>query len=245
MNHIRTRTTRTRRTALVVATAAAAFVLAACGGDGGNDDGGSAHEGPHGSASASAETGSTTGSSTTGSESGENAHNAQDVAFAQGMIPHHRQALEMARLAADRSASAAVEDLAARIEKAQDPEITTMTGWLTAWGEDVPEPAPSNTSTGSTGSTGTESMPGMDHSAHSGMPGMMGGQDMAELERASGRAFDTMFLTMMVEHHEGAVEMAGTEKAKGRYAPAKALADDIITAQNAEITEMNKLLGKK
>ncbi|MEU1869141.1 uncharacterized protein (DUF305 family) [Streptomyces ambofaciens] len=245
MNHIRTRTTRTRRTALVVATAAAAFVLAACGGDGGNDDGGSAHEGPHGSASASAETGSTTGSSTTGSESGENAHNAQDVAFAQGMIPHHRQALEMARLAADRSASAAVEDLAARIEKAQDPEITTMTGWLTAWGEDVPEPAPSNTSTGSTGSTGTESMPGMDHSAHSGMPGMMDGQDMAELERASGRAFDTMFLTMMVEHHEGAVEMAGTEKAKGRYAPAKALADDIITAQNAEITEMNKLLGKK
>ncbi|MGC0382357.1 DUF305 domain-containing protein [Streptomyces sp. SAI-129] len=244
MNHIRTRTTRTRRTALVVATAAAAFVLAACGGDGGNDDGGSAHEGPHGSASASAETGSTAGS-TTGSESGENAHNAQDVAFAQGMIPHHRQALEMARLAADRSASAAVEDLAARIEKAQDPEITTMTGWLTAWGEDVPEPAPSNTSTGSTGSTGTESMPGMDHSAHSGMPGMMDGQDMAELERASGRAFDTMFLTMMVEHHEGAVEMAGTEKAKGRYAPAKALADDIITAQNAEITEMNKLLGKK
>ncbi|MGC0409388.1 uncharacterized protein (DUF305 family) [Streptomyces sp. SAI-195] len=243
MNHIRTRTTRTRRTALVVATAAAAFVLAACGGDGGNDAGGSAHEGPHGSASASAETGSTTGSSTTGSETGENAHNAQDVAFAQGMIPHHRQALEMARLAADRSASAAVEDLAARIEKAQDPEITTMTGWLTAWGEDVPEPAP--TSTGSTGSTGTESMPGMDHSAHSGMPGMMDGQDMAELERASGRAFDTMFLTMMVEHHEGAVEMAGTEKAKGRYAPAKALADDIITAQNAEITEMNKLLGKK
>lgn len=237
MNHIRTRTTRTRRTALVVATAAAAFVLAACGGDGGNDDGGSAHEGPHGSASASAETGSSTGS-----ETGDNAHNAQDVAFAQGMIPHHRQALEMARLAADRSASAAVEDLAARIEKAQDPEITTMTGWLTAWGEDVPEPAPSNTSTGS---TGTESMPGMDHSAHSGMPGMMDGQDMAELERASGRAFDTMFLTMMVEHHEGAVEMAGTEKAKGRYAPAKALADDIITAQNAEITEMNKLLGKK
>ncbi|MEV4043763.1 DUF305 domain-containing protein [Streptomyces sp. NPDC049744] len=245
MNHIRTRTTRTRRTALVVATAAAAFVLAACGGDGGNDAGGSAHEGPHGSASASAETGSTTGSSTAGSETGENAHNAQDVAFAQGMIPHHRQALEMARLAADRSASAAVEDLAVRIEKAQDPEITTMTGWLTAWGEDVPEPAPSNTSTGSTGSTGTESMPGMDHSAHSGMPGMMDGQDMAELERASGRAFDTMFLTMMVEHHEGAVEMAGTEKAKGRYAPAKALADDIITAQNAEITEMNKLLGKK
>ncbi|MFG3337958.1 DUF305 domain-containing protein [Streptomyces tendae] len=232
MNSIRT---RTRRTALVAATATAAFLLAACGGGSGDDGGGSAHEGPHGSASASADAGSTPGN-----ETGEQAHNAQDVAFAQGMIPHHRQALEMARLAPDRSASAEVEDLAARIEKAQDPEITTMTGWLTAWGEDVPQPAASNASPGA-----TEPMPGMDHSGHSGMPGMMDGQDMAELEKASGRAFDTMFLTMMVEHHEGAVEMAGTEQAEGRYAPAKALADDIVTAQNAEITEMNKLLGKQ
>ncbi|MFB7651704.1 MULTISPECIES: DUF305 domain-containing protein [unclassified Streptomyces] len=216
-----TSTTRTRRIAAVVATAAAAFVLAACGGDGGGG-----HEGPHGAASASA----TDPAGPAGNEAGEQAHNAQDVAFAQGMIPHHRQALEMARLAADRSATPEVAELAARIEKAQDPEITTMTGWLKTWGEEVPEP--------------TGSMPGMDHSAHSGMPGMMDGQDMAELEKASGRAFDTKFLTMMVEHHEGAVEMAGTEKAKGRYAPAKALADDIVTAQQAEITEMNRLLGK-
>ncbi|MFI7347854.1 DUF305 domain-containing protein [Streptomyces sp. NPDC049936] len=216
-----TRTTRTRRIAAVVATAAAAFVLAACGGDGGGG-----HEGSHGAASASA----TDPAGPAGKEAGEQAHNAQDVAFAQGMIPHHRQALEMARLAADRSATPEVAGLAARIEKAQDPEITTMTGWLKTWGEDVPE------------STG--SRPGMDHSAHSGMPGMMDGQDMAELEKASGRTFDTKFLTMMIEHHEGAVEMAGTEKAEGRYAPAKALADDIVTAQQAEITEMNRLLGK-
>ncbi|MFG2677681.1 DUF305 domain-containing protein [Streptomyces sp. NPDC048392] len=222
MNNIRT---LTRRTALVAATVTAALVLAACGGD---SDGDRAHEGPHGSASANADS-----AGTAGDQAGENAHNAQDVTFAQGMVPHHRQALEMARLAADRSASAEVEDLAARIEKAQDPEITTMTGWLTAWGEEVPGP---------TASTG--SMPGMDHSAHSGMPGMMDGQDMAELEKATGRTFDTKFLTMMVEHHEGAVEMAGDEKAKGRYAPAKALADDVVTAQNAEIREMDKLLGE-
>ncbi|MFE0208990.1 DUF305 domain-containing protein [Streptomyces sp. NPDC058985] len=216
-----TRTTRTRRIAPVVAAAVATFVLAACGGDGGGG-----HEGSHGAASASA----TDPAGPAGNEAGEQAHNAQDVAFAQGMIPHHRQALEMARLAADRSGTPEVADLAARIEKAQDPEITTMTGWLKTWGEEVPEP------------TGSRS--GMDHSAHSGMPGMMDGQDMAELEKTSGRTFDTKFLTMMVEHHEGAVEMAGTEKAKGRYAPAKALADDIVTAQQAEITEMNRLLGK-
>jgi uncharacterized protein (DUF305 family) len=76
------------------------------------------------------------------------------------------------------------------------------------------------------------------------MAGMMDDADMGKLEKASGKDFDSMFLTMMVEHHEGAVEMATTEKEKGRNGPAKKMADDIITAQNAEIEEMNKLLGK-
>ncbi|WP_326583096.1 DUF305 domain-containing protein [Streptomyces sp. NBC_00481] len=215
------RTTRTRprtrtlarRVAVVAASATAALVLAACGGDGA--DGHTA--GGHGSASSSASSPTSAG-----------AHNAQDVSFAQGMIPHHRQALEMAGLAADQASSAEVKDLAARVEKAQDPEIETMTGWLKAWGEDVP--------------SGAE-MPGMDHSGGAGMPGMMGGKDMAELEKASGTAFDTLFLTMMVEHHEGAVEMATAEKKKGAYGPATAMADDIVTAQTAEIAEMKKLLG--
>ncbi|WP_055493452.1 DUF305 domain-containing protein [Streptomyces sp. TP-A0356] len=209
----------TRRAALVAATATAAVVLAACGsGNGGDNSGHSGHD----SASSSATAAATAG-----------AHNAQDVSFAQGMIPHHQQALEMAGLAAGRASSAQVKDLASRIEKAQDPEITTMTGWLKSWGEDVP------TSGGSMGS-----MPGMDHSSHSAMPGMMATKDMDRLKKASGKGFDTMFLAMMVEHHKGAVEMATTERNKGRYEPATAMADDIVTAQNAEITEMNKLLGK-
>ncbi|GAB2750566.1 DUF305 domain-containing protein [Streptomyces bullii] len=222
---IRSRTrTLTRRAALVAVTATAGLVLAACGGDG---QGGSGHGG-HGGTTPSAGADATAGSEATASaEATAGAHNAQDVAFAQGMIPHHQQALEMARLAADRAASEQVKDLAVRIEKAQDPEIRTMTGWLKTWGEKVPE-----------------SMPGMDHSGHSGMPGMMGEEDMAKLQKASGKTFDTMFLTMMVEHHEGAVEMATTQKTEGRNGPAKALAEDIITAQNAEITEMKKLLGK-
>ncbi|MFC8345169.1 DUF305 domain-containing protein [Streptomyces sp. NPDC057280] len=210
-------TIRTRRAAvLAVATVTAALVLTACGGD----DSGHAAAG-HG-----------TSASPSTSASASAGHNAQDVSFAQGMIPHHRQALEMAELAADRASSADVKDLAARIEKAQDPEIETMSGWLKAWGEDVPA---------ATGSA--ESMPGMDHGADAGMPGMMGDADMAKLEKASGEAFDTMFLTMMVEHHEGAVAMARTEKAKGAYEPATAMADDIVTGQTAEIEEMNKLLG--
>ncbi|MEU3885773.1 DUF305 domain-containing protein [Streptomyces sp. NPDC029041] len=210
--------TLARRAALVVATGAATVVLAACGGDGADRSAGGAGHGDAGS------------HSPTGAPSSDGSHNAQDVAFAQGMIPHHRQALEMARLAGDRASSDAVKDLAGRIEKAQDPEIRTMTGWLKTWGEDVP------------GASGG----GMDHSGsgHSGMPGMMGAEDMAGLEKLTGKAFDVQFLTLMVEHHEGAVEMARTEQSKGRYGRAKSMAEDIVTAQNAEIVEMNKLLGK-
>ncbi|WP_405528800.1 DUF305 domain-containing protein [Streptomyces canus] len=199
-----------RTTRFAALTVSAVFALAACGG---GDDSGSAASSPSVSAETSA-----------------GAHNAQDVSFAQGMIPHHQQAVEMAELADGRAASAQVKDLAARVEKAQGPEITTMTGWLKAWDEKVPE-----------------SMPGMDHSGMAGMDGMAGmmdSADMGKLKKASGKDFDSMFLTMMVEHHEGAVEMATTEKAKGEYKTATALAGDIVTAQNAEISEMKKLLGE-
>ncbi|GAA3784257.1 DUF305 domain-containing protein [Streptomyces coacervatus] len=209
-----TRMSMVRRAGLTATAVAAALVLTACGGS--SDSGSGGHDG-HASASSSA-------------SSGAAAHNAQDVAFAQGMIPHHQQALEMAKLATGRASSAKVKDLASRIEKAQDPEIRTMSGWLKSWGRSVPSAMPG--------------MPGMDHSAHSGMSGMMDSKDMAKLAKASGADFDTMFLTMMIEHHKGAVEMAGTEKAKGSYGPATSMADGIVTAQTAEITEMNKLLGK-
>ncbi|MET9012445.1 DUF305 domain-containing protein [Streptomyces olivaceoviridis] len=208
--------TLTRRAALAAVAVTGALVLAACGGD--NDSAGGGHTG-HGSSAAAGAPATPSASAT--------AHNAQDVSFAQGMIPHHQQALEMAKLADGRASSARVKDLASRIEKAQDPEIRTMTGWLTSWGEQVP-------------------MAGMDHSAHSGMSGMSGMMseaDMTALEKATGKDFDTKFLSMMAGHHEGAVEMATTEKEKGQYGPAKTMADAIVTAQNAEIKEMKRLLG--
>ncbi|WP_030674413.1 DUF305 domain-containing protein [Streptomyces cellulosae] len=213
-----------RRAALAATTGVAALVLAACGGDsdsgsGGHDMGSMNSEsaGPSASASASAKAG---------------AHNDADVDFSTEMIQHHRQAVTMANLAADRASSQEVKDLAAKIKGAQDPEIKTMSGWLTAWGEEVPEDM--------------SSMPGMDHDMSSmpDMPGMMSSEDMGKLDKASGTEFDKMFLEMMVQHHEGAVEMAKTEKAKGEYGPAVKLADDVITAQTAEIQQMNKMLGK-
>ncbi|OIJ26047.1 DUF305 domain-containing protein [Nocardioides luteus] len=155
-------------------------------------------------------------------------HNDADVTFAQQMIPHHQQAIEMAKAAETHAESQEVKDLAADIEAAQGPEIKTMTGWLEDWGEDVPD----------------EGMPGMDHGdmPSDGMTGMMSQDDMNELGNATGAAFDRMFLTMMIEHHEGAIEMAKTEQADGESADAKALAEDIETAQTEEIQTMQDLL---
>ncbi|MFJ7075413.1 DUF305 domain-containing protein [Streptomyces sp. NPDC098781] len=215
MTSTRTRA-RVRRAALAATAGTAVLVLAACGGDGGSD---TAADAPASSSAASAS-----------ASVSADAHNDQDVSFAQGMIPHHRQAVEMAETAAGRASTAEVKDLASRIRQAQAPEIRTLSGWLRAWGEDVPS-----------------ATPGMDHSGHSGgagTAGMMDDEDMDRLSEASGKAFDSLFLTLMVEHHEGAVEMARAEKAEGRYGPATKLADAVITAQTAEIEEMDRLLGR-
>ncbi|POM25482.1 hypothetical protein BTM25_41300 [Actinomadura rubteroloni] len=151
------------------------------------------------------------------------AHNAQDVMFAQMMIPHHRQAVEMAGLAARRASSPQVKDLASRIAAAQDPEITKMSGWLATWKEPT-------------------SMPSMNHGS---MDGMMSGQDMKALAELTGKAFDRKFLTMMIEHHRGAVVMAQTEQRSGADPAARALAASIITTQTAEIATMRTLLKAK
>ncbi|MFB8399212.1 DUF305 domain-containing protein [Streptomyces yangpuensis] len=204
-----------RRTAVVVSASAAALVLAACGGG----DTTSEHDG-HAAPSASASP-----SAPASAPAGQGQHNAADAAFAKGMIPHHRQAVEMADLAPSRARSAEVKKLAEDIRKAQDPEIKTMSGWLTSWGEQVPAEG------------------AMDHSAH-GMAGMMTAEQMDKLKNASGAAFDTAFMELMIEHHEGAVAMAKTEQAQGAFPAAKTMAEAIITSQTAEIAQMNKLLGK-
>ncbi|MBT2541793.1 DUF305 domain-containing protein [Streptomyces sp. ISL-44] len=203
-----------RRTAAVAAAGAAAVVLAACGSNGDSTAGHDGHISGQPSMSASA-------------PAAQGQHNAADVAFSKGMIPHHRQAVEMADLAPSRAESAEVKTLAEEIKKAQDPEIKTMSGWLTSWGEQVPAEG------------------AMDHSAHgAGMAGMMSAEEMAKLEKSSGKAFDTAFMELMIKHHEGAVAMARTEQKDGAYQPAKDMAAAIITSQTAEITRMNQLLGK-
>ena len=131
-------------------------------------------------------------------------HNAADVAFAQSMIPHHRDAVAMADLAADRAQDPEVKALAEQIQAAQQPEIDQLTGFLSAWGAEI---SPSNSMDGmGHGSTPSTSSP-------SGMGGMMSPAQMEQLRNATGTQFDEMFLTMMIEHHRSAVSGAGGDRA--------------------------------
>jgi uncharacterized protein (DUF305 family) len=166
-------------------------------------------------------------------------HNAADVTFAQQMIPHHAQAVRMAELAPPRASSSQVRQLAAAIQAAQQPEIDQLTAMLTSWGAPVPPTAAAD-------APGMSGMSGMDHGSGMGQgatPGMMSDAEMAQLSQASGAAFDRQFLTMMIGHHQGAVQMSSVELTDGRDAEAKALARKITDAQRAEIDTMRQLLA--
>ncbi|HEX2896240.1 MAG TPA: DUF305 domain-containing protein [Marmoricola sp.] len=202
---------RTKSLAIAVATVALGATLAACGN--GDDQTGSTGGASRISTSPSA--------TTTAQQTPE--FNAADITFATDMIPHHQQALEMAKLAQGRTTDPRVTQLAQQIMKAQDPEIQTMTGWLRAWGRPVPQ-----------------DMSGMDMSGS--MPGMMSTDDMNTLKSSSGTEFDTTFLKMMIKHHRGAIQMAETELASGSNADAKALAAKVKAAQTTEISTMESLL---
>jgi uncharacterized protein (DUF305 family) len=162
---------------------------------------------------------------------------ASDVAFAQAMIPHHQQAVAMADMALDPAsgASAEVQDLATQIKAAQDPEIQQMTMMLGDWGQ--PTAMPGATSPGDMSGSMGHDMGGMTVS------GMMSDEDMAALDGKTGAAFDQEWLAMMTEHHQGAIDMAEQAAAATLDPQVAALADDIITAQQAEIATMGKLMA--
>ena len=151
-------------------------------------------------------------------------HDQADVTFAQQMIPHHQQAVMMARLAETNDAGPEVTDLARRISSAQEPEIERMTGWLKDWDEQVMGSGDMGDGSGA-------------------MTGMMDAGQMSDLAAARGAAFDRLFLTQMIEHHTGAIEMARKEQSEGASKDAIALARAIEKAQTSEIAEMRKLLA--
>lgn len=194
-----------KRIGLYATLAASILTLAACGG------------------SSTTKTAATTAAAPAAS-SASTTFNDADVVFAQGMIPHHEQAIEMADVALDPSIGAGVKikDLATRIKAGQDPEIKQLTGLLKGWNK----PVAMDTSGG--------------HDMSS-MAGMMSADDMKNLGRMKAADFDKMWAAMMIEHHKGAIDMAKTVKAGGSNSEILALAEKVITAQDGEIKELTPL----
>jgi len=212
-------TRRTRTVALAITAVAAAAVLAACS---------SADT----AAPASASAGSSMAAEQSAGADSQQAGSESDITFAQLMIPHHEQAVQMADMALQKATTPEVQQLAQQIKDAQDPEIQQMRGWLTAW--DAPEQM--------------DGMDGMDHGdmdmGGQSAAGMMTDQDMTALMDATGTDFDQMWLAMMIAHHKGAIEMAQTAKADTTNPDVTALADAIVAGQTSEIDTMEKLLNQ-
>ena len=151
-------------------------------------------------------------------------YNADDVAFATNMIPHHQQAVDLSAMVPDRCTNAGLVALADQISAAQQPEINVMKVFLVQWNENP------DTNSG--------------HAGHgSTTQGMVDAATMTKLESLSGEEFDELWLASMISHHQGAIEMAKAEIANGDNVDAKTLANNIVTTQEAEIGQMKQMLG--
>ncbi|MFZ9396548.1 MAG: DUF305 domain-containing protein [Erythrobacter sp.] len=150
-----------------------------------------------------------------------------DVSFMQGMIVHHRQAVDMAALVKGRTNNTDIVALAGRIDASQADEMKFMREWLEARGEPL-------------------SIAGMDHAHHHNMMGMATPAQMAALAAASGTAFDRLFLQLMIAHHRGALDMVDDlHNTPGTaYDPVMfQFTNDVVSDQKAEIERMNRLLS--
>ena len=151
-------------------------------------------------------------------------YNADDVAFATNMIPHHQQAVDLSAMVPDRCTNAGLVALADQISAAQQPEINVMKVFLVQWNENP------DTNSG--------------HAGHgSTTQGMVDAATMTKLESLSSEEFDELWLASMISHHQGAIEMAKAEIANGDNVDAKTLANNIVTTQEAEIGQMKQMLG--
>lgn len=153
-----------------------------------------------------------------GNNESSSGFSTMDIMFAQMMIPHHQQAVDMSTLAETRSTDPEVLALAKQIKDAQGPEITQMTAWLDSAGA------------------------GMDMGHEMDMGGMLSQEQMTALSNASGAAFDKLYLQGMIGHHEGAIEMAQMIS-NSDNPEARALAEAIVTSQSAEIEKMKTMLA--
>ena len=172
-------------------------------------------------------------SSTTGKLPPESQAN---VEFMQGMIMHHAQAVEMTALIPSHTENKELRTLGARISHSQADEIRFMKRWLTARGEPLSMPMPAMAGMG------------MPHHLMPLMPGMLTTEQMEALRKARGAEFDHLFLTGMIQHHEGALTMVKDlfdTAGSGQDAELFDFATDVDSGQRAEIRIMQAMLEKK
>lgn len=157
-----------------------------------------------------------------------------DVHFISGMIGHHAQAITMARLAESHGASPSIRTLAGRVINAQQDEIALMQQWLKDRGQPIPEAS----------RTGVKmTMGGMTHEMT--MPGMLTEAQLKKLDEARGKQFDELFLTFMIQHHQGAVTMVKelfSSRGAGLDETVFKLASDVNVDQTTEIARMQQML---
>ena len=195
----------TLRTALLLAALTAAIALAGCSSDNNMSGMGHSPSPPDASSSVSGQ------------------FNDADVIFAQMMIPHHEQAVDMSDMVlSQRGISPEVTALGEQIKAAQQPEIDMMNEWLEAWGR--------------------KDMGEGEH--HTSADGMMTEDQMQELDEASGPDSERLFLEGMIRHHQGAIKMAETEIASGKNPDAITLAKNIAESQQKEVDTMTELLNR-
>jgi uncharacterized protein (DUF305 family) len=163
-------------------------------------------------------------------------HTEADVAFIQGMIPHHVQALRMTRLVPDRTSREDVPLFAERIDLSQEDEIDVMRRWLEARDEEVPSLGAGHD---------MDDMAGMEMDGEL-MPGMLTEEELLELEAASGEEFDRLFLEAMIRHHLGAMQMVEELYAQdgGQEPEISRLANHIYSDQSIEISRAQGMLAE-
>lgn len=159
----------------------------------------------------------------TGTRANSELYTDSDVAFMTDMVGHHSQALKMAALAPTRAADPRVKALAARISAGQGPEIEVMQAWLAQYGLPKADPEAG-------------------HAGHDATPGMASPEQVTRLVAAKGAEFDRLFLTLMSQHHEGALAMAA-QAADARHPIVNDILTDVVVTQGVEIDRMQKVLA--
>ncbi|MGW1818255.1 DUF305 domain-containing protein [Streptomyces sp. NPDC002125] len=220
---IHRRNAHVRAAALAATLTAAVLVLSGC--DGGSDDDGANAAADKGFSVVApgkpGEPARTLSAEEAAKEVGDDTPNSADFRYTRMMIEHHEQALVLTALVPGRASSPSVERLAKRISASQQPEIGAMEGWL------------KNNGGGDREET---------HDDHAAMPGMATDQQIEQLRAARGKAFDTLFLKLMITHHQGAVTMATEALADGNNVLVEEMANDVVAQQTVEIDRMRGLM---